>query len=284
MNALHNVSMLTHLFAAQDMPCTPEVLGVHNALDVFHIAGAVLILIVGIAVIATVAHRHPTTTVRWTGRRVTGVLASKSAKRIGAAALVSGLVTFAIGTIWPPEQRSGADCASGFGAVASTGLLLTLSGAVLFGLAWAYTVQAGWVVLATLFTLDVWIVFGIIMMHLGHSPYAPDALLLLAFFMHGVCMYLTTLWAFHARDVSTIGQIRAGEAGRSIAAVWVFLAAYVIVGFFFDEAGLFASTAGGAVVSALTLSALALTMGSGYTRYREVMHDEAPGVIDDFDI
>jgi hypothetical protein len=50
-----------------------------------------------------------------------------------------------------------------------------------------------------------------------------------------------------------------------------------VLGFFHREEGLFATDAGGAVVSALTLSTLALTMGSGYTRYREVMETHASG-------
>jgi len=37
------------------------------------------------------------------------------------------------------------------------------------------------------------------------------------------------------------------------------------------EKGPFDSSAGGAVLSALTVSALALKMGSGYTKYREVI-------------
>jgi len=55
------------------------------------------------------------------------------------------------------------------------------------------------------------------------------------------------------------------------------VAAYVVVGLLHNEAGPFDSAAGGAVLSALTLSALALTMGSGYTKYREVMAEEEPG-------
>ena len=107
------------------------------------------------------------------------------------------------------------------------------------------------------------------------TPDAPSPLLTLAFILHAVCMYLTTIWSFHARNLSTLDQIRAGEAGRSIGAVWMFLMAYVVLGFFYREEGLFDTDAGGAVVSALTLSALAVTMGGGYTKYREVTAGEA---------
>ena len=68
---------------------------------------------------------------------------------------------------------------------------------------------------------------------------------------------------------------------RSIGAVWVFLAAYIVVSFFHNEKGPFDSSAGGAVLSALTLSALALTMGSGYTKYREVMAEQEAISADD---
>jgi hypothetical protein len=47
-----------------------------------------------------------------------------------------------------------------------------------------------------------------------------------------------------------------------------------VVSFFHNETGPFDSSAGGALLSALTLSALALTMGSGYTKYREVMAEQ----------
>ena len=166
---------------------------------------------------------------------------------------------------------AGQDCPNGFGMLAPLGLLVTLCGAMLAGVALAVNEQAGWIVLATFFSLDLWIVFGMLMMHLKSMPAAPDPMLLLAFLMHAVCMYLTMVWGFHARNLDTLEQVRAGEAGRSIGAVWVFLAAYIVVGFFRREEGPFDSAAGGAVLSALTLSALALTMGSGYTKCREVM-------------
>ncbi len=117
------------------------------------------------------------------------------------------------------------------------GLLITLCGAMAAGVSWAVITQAGWVVLATFFALDVWIVFGMAMMNVKGMGNAPDAMLLLAFAMHAVCMYLTTVWAFHARNLTALAQIRAGEAGRSIGAVWVFLAAYIVVSFFHNEAG-----------------------------------------------
>ncbi len=193
---------------------------------------------------------------------------------VGALLLLgAGLGIYGTGILMPRD--GGASCAHAIPVVSAVGLLTTLTGALLSGVIWAVMNQAGWVVLATFFALDLWIVFGMVMMNIEGVPEAPDAMLLLAFSMHAVCMYLTTVWAFRARNLSAMAQIRAGEAGRSIGAVWIFLAAYIVVSFFHNEAGPFDSANGGAVLSALTLSALALTMGSGYTRYREVMAEKS---------
>lgn len=191
-------------------------------------------------------------------------------------ALAAGVIAYAASTA---IVVSGDSCQQDLVArLGLVGLLLTLVGAIMAAASEAVIRQLGWVLLATFFALDTWIVFGMVMMHLESDPRAPDSMLLLAFSMHGVCMCLTMVWAFHARNLSTMAQVRADEAGRSIGAVWVFLAAYILVGFFQRDSSPFDSTAGGAVLSALTLSALALTMGSGYTKYREVMNEERPTV------
>ncbi|WP_137147802.1 hypothetical protein [Mycolicibacterium sp. CR10] len=257
--------------------CISGDIAAHRALDLVQVVGAALVVpIAAVWSIAVVARRNPTDTVRWTGRRMTALFGRMSTLRWAAGILIVGLIAFAASIFVPVVQTE--DCTTGLGTVGALGMLFTLGGAMLLGLAFAYRVQSGWVVLATFFALDVWIVFGMVMMHIEGSPAAPDAMLMLAFIVHSVCMLLTAVWSFHARNVSTIGQVRADEAGRSIGAVWVFLAAYVVVGLFHNQSGPFDSTAGGAVLSALTLSALALTMGGGYTKYREVMEAEARGV------
>lgn len=251
--------------------CGPGQFGVLSGLDFVQLAGALLIPVGAVALVFVVTRRHPTDTLRWTSHRIITALASPFVVPCALALLAAGVLLFGVSIFVTPAGA--ADCA----ALGPAALLLTLTGAMLSGLAVAVERQAGWVVLATFFALDLWIVFGMVMMHLESNPAAPDPMLLLAFMMHAVCMYLTMTWAFHARNLSTMGQIRAGEAGRSIGAVWVFLAAYILVGFFQREQGPFDSAAGGAVLSALTLSALALTMGSGYTKYREVMAEEQTG-------
>ena len=258
---------------AEAAPCVTGGPAAHRALDVVQVIGAAFVVpFAAVWIISVTARRNPTDTARWTGRRMTAIFGRTPTLRGAAALLVSGLMTFAISIFVPPVQGEG--CTTGFGTLGAVGMLLTLCGAILTGVAFAYIVQAGWVVLATFFALDVWIVFGMVMMTAEGIPTAPDPILMLAFLVHCVCMYLTANWAFHARNLSTLAQVRADEAGRTIGAVWIFLAAYVMVGLFHDQAGPFDSTAGGAVLSALTLSALALTMGGGYTKYREVMEAE----------
>ena len=246
-----------------------------TALAVVQLVGAFLIPVAAVLIVGGVSRRHPTESQRWTGRRISTLLGKRSVLCLALVFLLLGLLIFGAGVLVGAQGVP--ECARRFGVLAAVGMLTTLGGAMLSGVAWAVMKQAGWVVLATFLALDLWIVWGMVMMHLRGAPDAPDPMLLLAFVMHAVCMYLTTVWAFHARNLSALAQIRAGEAGRSIGAVWVFLAAYIVVGLFHNEAGPFDSAAGGAVLSALTLSALALTMGSGYTKFREVMAEEDDG-------
>lgn len=234
--------------------------------------GALLILAVAVVIIGVVSQRHPTDTLRWTSRRISKLLGRRSILYPALGLVLLGALGFGASVLLGVD--AGPECARSVAILGALGLLTTLCGAMLAGVTWAVIKQAGWVVLASFLTLDLWIVWGMVMMHLKGAPDAPDPMLLLAFIMHAVCMYLTTVWAFRARNLSSLAQIRAGEAGRSIGAVWVFLAAYIVVGLLHNEAGPFDSAAGGAVLSALTLSALALTMGSGYTKYREVMAEE----------
>lgn len=241
----------------------------HSAFTVAQLVGELLIPAVAIWLIAAISRRHPTTTPRWSRHGAGRLLDKRSVMVLAAFIHAAGLLAYGASVVL--GSRGGPGCGRDLGALGALGLLLTLSGAMLLAVCWAVAKQAGWVVLASLFALDVWMVVGMVMMHLRGVPDAPDPMLLLAFVMHAVCMCLTTVWAFRARDLDTLDQIRAAEAGRSIGAVWVFLAAYIVVSFFHDEAGPFDSVAGGAVLSALTLSALALTMGSGYTKYLEIM-------------
>ena len=267
--------MAPFALAAELGSCDAAKFAVHSPLDLVQFVGELLIPVAAVWLISVVSRRHPTDTPRYTSGRMMRVFTRRAVQLWSVGILFAGLLIFGA-SIFITASGS-PDCVNRFALVAAVGMLVTLCGAMMLGLAWAITMQAGWVLLASFFALDLWIVFGMVMMHLKGMPNAPDSMLMLAFIMHAVCMYLTTVWAFHSRNLTTLAQIRAGEAGRSIGAVWIFLAAYIVLGFFHNDSGPFDSPAGGAVLSALTLSALALTMGSGYTKYREVMAEEGAG-------
>ena len=144
--------------------------------------------------------------------------------------------------------------------------MVALLGALLVGGGWAYAIRAGWVVLATIATLDVWIFFINLLIDLA-DPAAVQGLLLLAFAIHAVCILVAARWSFNAMDLGPIERAKAGEAGRTLAAVWVFLASYAGLAMIREVNGVFDTAAGSAVTGALTLGALAVTMGSGFTKY-----------------
>ena len=256
--------------------CEPIRFGLNSAAQTIQLFGAILIPLIAVVVIAAVSRRYPTHTLRWTSRRIAVLLGNRFVAPFGLVVLAAGVAFYGAAIL--AAAPSAGQCQQPVAVLGAVGLLLTLVGAMTAAAAEAVGRQLGWVLLAAFFALDVWIVFGMVMMLAESDPRAPDPMLLLAFVMHGLCMFLTMVWAFHARDLSTMAQVRADEAGRSIGAVWIFLAAYIVVGFSQQERSPFDSTAGGAVLSALTLSALALTMGSGYTKYREVMDQERPTV------
>jgi hypothetical protein len=139
------------------------------------------------------------------------------------------------------------------------------------GFGWAYAIRASWVVLATLATLDVWILYVNVLIGLD-EPSAITGLLLLAFVIHAVCVSVAARWSFTAMDLGPVERAKAGEAGRTLGAVWVFLAAYTGLTLFREESGVFDTAAGSAVIGALTLGALAVTMGSGFTKYAEAIN------------
>jgi len=127
------------------------------------------------------------------------------------------------------------------------------------------------VVFATLATVDIWIFYISLLIELD-DPEAVHGLLLLAFAIHATCIGLAARWSFAARDLGPIDRAKAGEAGRTLSAVWVFLSSYTALALFRDEDSILSTAAGSAVVGALTLGALAATMGSGFTKYAEAIH------------
>jgi hypothetical protein len=175
-----------------------------------------------------------------------------------------GLVTALIVGSFDPSQ-----CERAGGVVIVVGGLMALVGALLVGGGWAFASRAGWVVLATIAVLDGWIFYILVLVD---STERVQGVLLLAFAIHTACISVASRWSFTARDLGPIEQAKAGEAGRALAAVWVFLAAYSGLTLFRDENGISDVVASSAVTGALSLGALAVTMGSGFTKYSEAIH------------
>jgi len=101
--------------------------------------------------------------------------------------------------------------------------------------------------------------------------------LLLAFAIHGVCTTVAARWSFVTKDLGPIERAKAGEAGRTLSAVRAFLASYTALTLIRADEGIFATAAGSAVTGALSLGALAVTMGSGFTKYAEAVHAKPAG-------
>jgi len=162
-------------------------------------------------------------------------------------------------------------CDRASGAVAVSGVVVAVIGALLAGGGSSYARRAGWMVLATVAALDIWI-FYTNLLAIFTEEEGVEGLLLLAFAIHAACMAVAARWSFTAKDLGPIEHAKAGEAGRALAAVWVFLASYSLLSILRSDNAIFDSAAGSAVAGALTLGALAVTMGSGSTKYAEAIY------------
>ena len=232
--------------------------------DLLQIVGAIAIPVLAALLIARIARQHPAQALLREGRRVSGV----RLYRWGAGVTVVGVLAVVTAMILGFSSES---CDRTSGAVAVSGVVVTAIGALLAGGGSAYARRAGWMVMATVAALDVWI-FYINLLAIFTDEEGVEGLLLLAFAIHAVCMTVACRWAFTAKDLGPIERAKAGEAGRALAAVWVFLASYSALSILRTENAVFDSAAGSAVAGALTLGALAVTMGSGYTKYAEAIY------------
>ena len=227
--------------------------------------GAIAIPVLAVLLIARIARRQPAQALLREGRRMGGVRLF----RWGIGVMVLGVLTvvaaIVIGSLSPEL------CDRASGAVAASGVVVTVIGALLAGGGSSYARRAGWMVLATVAALDIWI-FYTNLLAIFTEEEGVEGLLLLAFAIHAACMAVAARWSFTAKDLGPIERAKAGEAGRALAAVWVFLASYSLLSVLRTEDAIFDSAAGSAVAGALTLGALAVTMGSGYTKYAEAIY------------
>lgn len=228
--------------------------------------------VVGSLIVNRIADRHPSLG-RWEkGPRHVGLVIA----RVGAGVLGLGVLTFVTGVVGVNASRVEATQIN-WAYVFLVGLFVALGAAALAALGWALSQRAAWVFLALIALLDVEIVLVSLLVEL-EADSQLSLVVLLAFLTHAVCATVAARWSFTTRLHGPVEQAKAGEAGRSIAAVWVFLTAYTLISLITADEGIFGSTAGSAVTGALTLGALGATMGSGYTKYVEAMNAGGPKV------
>lgn len=225
--------------------------------------------VVAIVLITRIARRNPSRFRRQLGHRRLG----DRLFRVGVVVAGLGVLAAVTGIVVDLVNPGVSDDAAEIAAV--LGILVALIGGVITGIGGAIAVRAGWVGLATMAAADVWIFYGMVIVSI-EEPDAVQGLLLLAFAIHSICSLVAARWSFRARHLGAIERAKAGEAGRTVGAVWVFLVAYSTLTMLREESGIFDSTAGSAVTAALTLGALAATMGSGFTKYTEAMNAPLP--------
>ena len=235
--------------------------------DAVLVAGMLAIPAVAIPLVARFAKRHPSRALARGGRRQRGDWIFRLGLAISGIGVLGFTGALIVGIVDPDQ------CDNAGGALAFLSVLLALVGALLIGGGWAYAVRANWLVLATIAVLDVWIFYIFVVISTAEQV---QGLLLLAFAIHGGCISVAASWSYKARDLGPIERAKAGEAGRTLAAVWVFLASYSSLASFREENGIFDTAAGSAVTGALTLGALAVTMGSGFTKYAEAINAPPP--------
>jgi hypothetical protein len=234
--------------------------------------GLIAIPAVSMPLIAGIARRSPSRTLLNKGRRREGVQLYRVGLAIAALSLAGIAVSIALGIADP------ATCDSSSGIVAVVSVVLSLVGGLLIGGGWALATRSTWVVLATVAVLDAWIFYFNLIVG-ADDPEAVRGLLLLAFAIHGVCTTVAARWSFVAKDLGPIERAKAGEAGRTLSAVWAFLAAYTALTLIRADSDIFDTAAGSAVTGALSLGALAVTMGSGFTKYAEAINAKPAGAV-----
>jgi hypothetical protein len=195
-------------------------------------------------------------------RRIQGAVASTLGRWLLSAALVVVLVPLAAGACAVPDWITVLLGLSFF-----IGLLLVVFGA-------AVSTEAGWVGFALVVVIDlvsVGLLLGYALLDPDRGPFALVGAV--AFAIHAGCTAVACRWSFVVGTMPgsrADDRAKAGETGRSLCALWVLLLiAYLVV--ILDETLLdrAVSLLTSPVVVALTLGALAVTLGSGHTKYVE---------------
>lgn len=195
-------------------------------------------------------------------RRIQGAAATAVGRWLLAGSTVAVLWLLAAGICTVPEWLTVL-----LGLAFFLGLLLEVFGA-------AVSTEAGWVGFALVVVIDLLSVCLL----LGYALVDPErrqfALVgAVAFGIHATCTTVACRWSFVVGTMPgsrADDRAKAGETGRSLCALWVLLLiAYLVI--ILDETLLdrAVSLLTSPIVVALTLGALAVTLGSGHTKYVE---------------
>lgn len=195
-------------------------------------------------------------------RRIQGAAATAVGRWLLGGCVVVALGLLATGLCSVPEWVTVL-----IGLAVFAGLLLVVFGA-------AVSTEAGWVGFALVVVIDVLSVGVLLGYALIDPEQAPFALVgAVAFTIHGGCTAVACRWSFVVGTMPgsrADDRAKAGETGRSLCALWVLLLiAYLVV--ILDDTLLdrAVSLLTSPIVVALTLGALAVTLGSGHTKYVE---------------
>lgn len=195
-------------------------------------------------------------------RRIQGAAATAVGRWLLAGGAVAVLWVLAAGVCTVPEWWTVLLGLAFFG-----GLLLVVFGA-------AVSTEAGWVGFALVAVIDLLSVCLLLGYALIDPEQAPFALVgAVAFTIHAGCTAVACRWSFVVGTMPgsrADDRAKAGETGRSLCALWVLLLiAYLVI--ILDETLLdrAVSLLTSPIVVALTLGALAVTLGSGHTKYVE---------------
>lgn len=260
---------------AQDPPeqCAPVQLEVQATDQTGPAAGSVILVLVwwlAAIVVAMLAIRRVVRsgqrrslwmTANWR-RRVQGAVASTVGKALLIAVLVAVLGVTAAGRCEVPEW---------FGVILSGAMFVGLLLAVLGS---AVATEAGWVGFALVVIVDLLSAALLVGYAVLDADGAGFALVgAIAFTIHAGCTAVATRWSFVV--ATTPGarvddRAKAGETGRSLCALWVLLLIVSLVVIvdesLLDRALSFLTSP---VIVALTLGALAVTLGGGHTKFVE---------------
>lgn len=151
------------------------------------------------------------------------------------------------------------------------GLLLMVTGSVRAN-------SAGWLGFLFVAVVDLYVVYALVVVPAAAADLSTRKLFVIGFCIHAIASFFALTWSYSVYRIpgsTRTERAKAGEAGRSLAALWVLLVAGLVAALAgFAPLSTFWGSLKGPIVAALTLGALLAIMGGAFTKYAEG-HDSA---------